>query len=203
MMPRQKRVPCYGEKKISYLPQSVRLFPGTLERNVVFGYSEKIDTERLARVYKWSILEELESRGKDGESILLSSMNKNLSGGQAQRLGIARLLYRDTEVLIIDEGTASLDRLTEKKILDNVFSISRNKLVLMVTHHFDNLGYCNKILAFTGNRGIIFGDTYDVLPQIRNNPDFFYDDEKNSLALRRSGRQGALKVAGLTDFMQD
>ena len=165
-------------KKISYLPQSVRLFPGTLERNVVFGYSEKIDTEKLARVYKWSILEEVENRGKDGESILLSSMNKNLSGGQVQRLGIARLLYRDTEVLIIDEGTASLDRLTEKKILDNIFSVSRNKLVLMVTHHFDNLSYCNKILAFTGNRGIIFGDKYDVLPQIRNNPDFFYDDEE-------------------------
>ena len=80
--------------------------------------------------------------------------------------------------MIIDEGTASLDRLTEKKILDNIFSISRDKLVLMVTHHFDNLIYCNKILAFTGNRGIIFGDTHDVLPQIRNDPDFFYDDEK-------------------------
>ena len=65
-------------------------------------------------------------------------LEKNLSGGQIQRIGIARALYRDNDILIFDEVTSSLDEKTGKEIIENIKAL-RNKTVIIVSHNLDNL----------------------------------------------------------------
>ena len=70
-----------------------------------------------------------------------------LSGGQIQRLGLARALYLDREIIILDETTSSLDNETEKKVLDNLRDLSKNKkTVIAITHKKNALDYYDKVL---------------------------------------------------------
>ena len=69
----------------------------------------------------------------------------NLSGGQIQRIGIARALYNDPKILILDEATSSLDRLTERAILNEVYNNENNKTIIIISHNLEVLNRCNKI----------------------------------------------------------
>lgn len=68
----------------------------------------------------------------------------NLSGGDKQRIALARMYTEDAEVLILDEPTSSLDETTEKTILDGILG-TNDKIVFLITHRKENLKYCNKI----------------------------------------------------------
>ena len=68
-----------------------------------------------------------------------------LSGGQAQRVGIARALYNDPEILILDEATSSLDVNNEKKILESLLNLKRKKTLIIITHRLTTTKYCDKI----------------------------------------------------------
>ena len=67
-----------------------------------------------------------------------------MSGGQIQRIGIARALYKNSEILILDEATSSLDKETEEKILSNIFSIRNYKFIFAISHRSTILKYTNK-----------------------------------------------------------
>ena len=68
-----------------------------------------------------------------------------MSGGQSQRLGIARALYKDSQIIILDEATSALDESTEEKILDTIYSTTNEKTVISISHKKSSLRYCNKI----------------------------------------------------------
>lgn len=130
--------------KIGYVPQKIYLTDDSIINNVAFGQTN-IDKSKLKRVLKLV-----------GLDILLKLKNKNLetklgqegirvSGGQIQRIGIARCLYKDPEVLIFDEATSSLDKITEKKIIEVIKKISKSKTLIMISHEYQNLRFCNKI----------------------------------------------------------
>ena len=68
-----------------------------------------------------------------------------LSGGQVQRIGLARALYKEPALLIIDEGTSGLDANTEKKIFQNLQNIKKNICILMITHRNEVLKYCDTV----------------------------------------------------------
>ena len=70
----------------------------------------------------------------------------NFSGGQIQRIGIARALYNNPEILVFDEPTSAIDNKLKEKFLNDIFSISRTKTVIMVTHNKLDLKNCNKII---------------------------------------------------------
>ena len=70
-----------------------------------------------------------------------------ISGGQAQRISIARSLYDDPEIIIFDEATSSLDKTTEKEIFENLLNLKKTKTILLITHNDRILKYCDKVLS--------------------------------------------------------
>lgn len=74
-----------------------------------------------------------------------------LSGGQCQRLGIVRALYRNPSIIILDEATSSLDQQTEDLIIKKLFNNSSKKTILSISHRPSSLRYCNRILEVKNN----------------------------------------------------
>ena len=79
----------------------------------------------------------------DGVNHHLLERGKNLSGGQIQRIGIARALYFEPDIIIFDESTSSLDRINEEKILKLIDKISSNKTIIFVSHRKEVLNFCD------------------------------------------------------------
>ncbi|HID16126.1 MAG TPA: ABC transporter ATP-binding protein, partial [Candidatus Atribacteria bacterium] len=121
-------------KKIGYIPQEIYLFDGTVKDNVVFGreFNEEklIDVLKKANIYDFLLT-------KDGIYTKVGEAGVKLSGGQKQRIAIARALYGEPELLVLDEATSALDKITEEKILKEIFDIGRDKTLIIVTHRVD------------------------------------------------------------------
>lgn len=128
--------------KIGYIPQSVYLFDGTVGENVAFGSiynKEKIDESlRASKIYDFL-------NTKKGQDTLVGEGGIMLSGGQKQRIAIARALYTDPEILVLDEATSALDDDTEKEIMDEIYSISGDKTLIIIAHRLSTLDKCEKI----------------------------------------------------------
>lgn len=76
---------------------------------------------------------------------LIGENSLNISGGQKQRLGLARALYSEPEFLLLDEATNALDKQTETIILNSIFSLRSIKNIVIISHNVNNFNYCNKI----------------------------------------------------------
>ena len=112
-------------------------------------FDKSPDVITLKKVIKLCFLEELLERDrKDIKTI--SETGKGLSGGQLQKIAIARALYVNPELLILDESTNSLDAETEKRIFENL-AMTDNLKVLIISHHMQTLEYCDTILQLSDN----------------------------------------------------
>ena len=128
--------------KIGYIPQSVYLFDGTVGDNVAFGL--KYDQQKVDRMLKKAkIYDFLET--KQGSDTLVGEGGVMLSGGQKQRIAIARALYGDPEVLVLDEATSALDEATEAQIMDEIYSISDDKTLIIIAHRLSTIDRCEKV----------------------------------------------------------
>jgi ATP-binding cassette subfamily B protein/ATP-binding cassette subfamily C protein len=142
-------------KKIGYIPQSIYLFDGTVAENVAFGSisdEEKIKTA-LVKANIWDFLAQ-----KEGINTLVGDGGIQLSGGQQQRIGIARALYDDPEVLVLDEATSSLDNETEQKIMDEIYSVSAHKTLIVIAHRLSTVERCDRRIRIAAGR-IIYKDS--------------------------------------------
>ena len=135
-------------KKISHVPQDVYLSDDTILSNVALGVTqENINEKKVRKVLKSAQLEDFIEDLPD--NILTNPGEKavKISGGQKQRLAIARALYGDPEILFLDEATSSLDRETEKKIIIDIKNNLKNKTILMVTHRLAITHLADKVYS--------------------------------------------------------
>ncbi|VAW53751.1 Lipid A export ATP-binding/permease protein MsbA [hydrothermal vent metagenome] len=125
----------HWQNNIGYVPQKIQFINGSVYQNIAFGVApEKIDMEQVKTVAKLTLIDELiEQRLPLKYDSHLGDGGIMLSGGEKQRIGIARCLYHNPEVLIFDEATNELDPVTESKILDNIKTLP-NKTIIFVTH---------------------------------------------------------------------
>ena len=134
-------------KLISYVPQDIYLLDDSLRNNIAYGKSpDEIDDDLIRYVTKLSMLD---SYIKDLEFGLETSIGENgvkMSGGERQRLGIARALYSQPEILILDEGTAALDNKAQEYVTNSINSIANKITVITIAHRLDTLKNSNKIL---------------------------------------------------------
>jgi len=128
-------------KKIGYIPQSIYLFDGTVAENVAFGSA--LDDEKITTALKKANIWDFLSH-KDGIHTKVGDGGIQLSGGQQQRIGIARALYDDPEVLVLDEATSALDNETEQKIMDEIYSVSRLKTLIVIAHRLTTVERCDR-----------------------------------------------------------
>ena len=141
-------------KKIGYVPQSIYLMDDTIKKNIAFGLREDdIDDNSIKQAVDEASLSEFLKSLPNGLDTIVGEKGIRISGGQQQRIGIARALYRDPEVLILDEATSSLDQVTEKKIMDSIQFLKRKKTLIIVTHRLSTVDKCDKI--FFVNEGKI------------------------------------------------
>ena len=111
----------------------------SLYDNLNFG-RKKLSKETYERL---RFLDKFTTERDIFEPAILENGN-NLSGGDKQKIALARMYTEDAEVLILDEPTSSLDETTEKTILDGILG-TNDKIVFLITHRKENLKYCNKI----------------------------------------------------------
>lgn len=138
------------QSNIGYVPQSVYLIDDSIRNNIAFGISpDKIDNNLLQEVIKMSRLESLVSKSDNGVDFVVGDRGNNLSGGQAQRVGIARALYHQPTVLVLDEATSSLDSSTEKLIIDTVKNLKGKLTIVLVTHKMSAISSCDRVFEIT------------------------------------------------------
>ena len=133
------------QKMIGYVPQLVSIIDENILFNITLKSDEnQINFEKLYDVLKIvDLYDHVFSLPKNIYE-LAGERGMKLSGGQSQRVGIARALYKDSQILILDEATSSLDETTEKFILEKLFKM-KNKTIFTISHRANSLRYCNKI----------------------------------------------------------
>ena len=127
---------------IGYVPQKVNLVDGSFAENIAFGEKE-INYDRLKRVIIDCELDSLIN--ENNYDVQVNEYENKHSGGQMQRIGIARALYFEPAFLILDESLNSLDLKTSKKIQGSLVNISKKTGLLIISHDPNDFIYCNKI----------------------------------------------------------
>lgn len=164
-----KRNICGWQRKIGYIPQHIYLCDDSIRKNIAFGIpEEKIDDNRLAEVITIAQLDSLIKQLPDGVNTIVGEHGVRFSGGERQRIGIARALYHKPEVLVMDEATASLDNLTESAFTEAINTISGKITILVIAHRLTTLQHCDAI-HFMQNGTIVSGSFQELL---QNNPGF-------------------------------
>tara|TARA_B100000965_G_scaffold74312_1_gene58715 strand:+ start:7269 stop:8966 length:1698 start_codon:yes stop_codon:yes gene_type:complete len=132
---------------IGYVSQSTFIFDDTIQNNVIVSriglpisenlYSESI---KLSRLDEWISSLDMQSSSQ------ISQDGSNISGGQQQRIGIARALYRNSEILVFDEPTSSLDSETESEIMETIYNLKGEKTIIIISHKVSILDQCDRII---------------------------------------------------------
>ena len=131
---------------IAYIPQEVFILNGTIRDNVAFGQtSDQQDETKI-----WEALEDAQLADHvrslpDGLNTNIGEAGVRFSGGQRQRLGIARALYLDPQILILDEATSSLDQETEAELMAAIHQLKKKKTLIMITHRLNTVNQCDEI----------------------------------------------------------
>ena len=131
---------------MSFYSQNVPIITGSIYDNLNFG-RRKMEPE----VYQNIRFLDKFTKERDIFTPFILENGNNLSGGDKQRIALARMYTEEAEVLILDEPTSSLDETTEKYILDGI-SHYPDKIIFLITHRKENLRYCNKIYRIRDKR---------------------------------------------------
>jgi ABC-type multidrug transport system fused ATPase/permease subunit len=141
--------------KISHVPQDIFLLDTTIIENIAFGIEKKlIDIERVNEASKMAGIYYEILDFKNGFSTVVGERGTRLSGGQKQRIGIARALYRRSEILIFDEATSALDLETESQIIDSILGIENKITIVMIAHRITTLKNCSYIYRIDNSQAI-------------------------------------------------
>ena len=132
---------------IGHVPQSIFMFNKNVIENIAIAERfEKISKEHIKRLTKITSIHNEINNWSEGYLTTIGEGGKKISGGEAQRIGIARALYRDPSILIFDEATNSVDVKTEKIILQNIFSEMEDKTMIFISHQLDNADFFDLLI---------------------------------------------------------
>ena len=139
------------KKKLGYVSQNIFLLNGSLKKNILLNFDNSDDEECNYEILNQCIeIAELKPKIDSlqyGLDTYIGINGSKLSGGEKQRLAIARVLYRDPEIILMDESTNALDEKTEDKILNNLRSETlKKKTILIISHRKNTLNKCDKVL---------------------------------------------------------
>ena len=154
---------------IGYVPQQIYLTDNSIAANIAFGIQEdKIDYEIVQNVAKISNLDEFVTKELDkGYHTLVGERGVRLSGGQIQRIGIARALYRNPQLLIFDEATSALDNLTEQEVMKAIENLDNKITTIIIAHRLNTVRNCDKIFLFDKGKLLAEGNFEELVKKNR------------------------------------
>lgn len=155
----------YLRKRIAYIPQNIELFTGTIIDNLKVGnptakYEEIVNACKLAGASEF--IEKMQNKYQS----LIEEGGGNLSGGEKQRLAIARALLAKSDFYIFDEATSNLDSFSESKIQEVIFEKIRNKTTIIIAHRLSTIIKCDWIY-FIENGNVVQSGTHDELMKLK------------------------------------
>lgn len=156
----------YGEQifdLVSILNQKPYLFSTTVENNIRLGKPDATDAEIREVIQKVKLDKYIYSLPK-GLQTQMQESGERFSGGERQRIALARILLKNTPIVILDEPTVGLDPITERDLLNTMFESLAEKTIILITHHLVHLEKMDKII-FLENGEIIMEGTHDELLQ--------------------------------------
>ena len=148
-------------RHINYLPQQAYIFNGSILENLTLGGNNMISQEDILRACELAEIRQDIERMPMGYQTQLSD-GAGLSGGQKQRIALARALLTKSPVLILDEATSGLDVLTEKKVIDNLMSLT-DKTILFVAHRLSIAERTNRVIVLDQGKIIEVGSHQELM----------------------------------------
>ena len=153
---------------ISYVPQSMHLINDTIRKNIALGEDDQeIDNKKIINSIKLSGLENFIKNLPNSYETYVGADGLKLSGGQIQRICIARAIYLRPSVFILDEATSSLDQKTEREILNDFNKLKFDKILIMVSHRLASLKHCDKVFYISNGE---IKDSGNIEDLIKRNP---------------------------------
>jgi ABC-type multidrug transport system fused ATPase/permease subunit len=131
------------KNKIAYVPQKVFLFDDSIRSNIAFA-EENIDEDLIKKAINIACLDEFIDQKEEGLNSIIGENADRISGGQKQRIGIARAIYKNTDIIILDEALNSLDRDTKIKVLENLKLL--NKTIILISHDNSDFDICDNFI---------------------------------------------------------
>jgi ABC-type multidrug transport system fused ATPase/permease subunit len=139
--PKKKEYPA-----ISFVPQDIYLIDDTIRKNIAFGVDDNlIEDKKIIECLKDTEMWDYTKKHDAGLNLVVGERGIRLSGGEKQRIGLARALYTSPEILILDEATSSLDNMTERKIVESIKKFKHKLTIIIVAHRLSTLEDCDKI----------------------------------------------------------
>ena len=156
------------QKRIAHVPQSIYLTDTTMAENIAFSVPPKdIDLKRVHKAAKQAQISEYIESNPKGYDALVGERGIKLSGGQLQRIGIARALYKQPSILVFDEATSALDTETEHSVMDAIEGLNRSLTILIITHRLTTLQKCDTIVELKNGRVSAKG-TYEQMIEVQS-----------------------------------
>jgi ABC-type bacteriocin/lantibiotic exporter with double-glycine peptidase domain len=131
--------------QVAYVQQSTFIFDTTFIRNITLNDNDNYDKELLKLSLEVSNLESFVNHLDDGLMSKLGEFGSKISGGQQQRIGLARAIYKNCQLIILDEGLSNVDFDTKEKILSRLIDLKNNKTIIYVSHDLGDLKKCDDI----------------------------------------------------------
>jgi len=164
-------------KHIALVSQDVLLFNDTLRKNIVYGLNREVSDEELVAIAKKARLFDFIMGLPEKFNTYIGDRGIMLSGGEKQRVTIARALLKEAEILILDEATSSLDSKTEKMIQEAVEEVIKGRTTIVIAHRFSTIKNADKIIVVESGKFIEEG-TLNELLQAKGRFNEYWEEQK-------------------------
>lgn len=148
---------------ISYVSQDTPIFDGTIRENIIFD--KKISDEDIFKTLELVQLKELVCKLKDGLSTEIGEKGMKLSGGEKQRLALARIFFQKSKIVILDEPTSAMDSITEEIVTNNMLKIFKGRTIIVIAHRLKTVREADNIMVFDNGNIIECGDFQTLMLQ--------------------------------------
>ena len=163
---------------IGSVDQEVILFDASIRENISFGVNRLLSDSEIDHIARLSGVYKFKDKLEHGWDTIIGERGCKLSGGEKQRIGIARALAKNPEILLFDEATSALDSVSESEVQESIDSVSQGKTTIIIAHRLSTVRDCDRICVMKLGKIIDSGTHYELLEKC----DYYRELVKNQLS---------------------